>query len=63
MIHDEERAHITMPNEARLRDMTYAMTVHYDVEIEYTRYLTPEQIEQIEHSSEPMEGGEPTLNN
>jgi DNA-directed RNA polymerase II subunit RPB2 len=60
VIHDEERAHIMMPNEARLRDMTYAMTVHYDVEIEYTRYLTPEQIEQLEHSSEPIEGGEPT---
>jgi len=62
VIHDEERAHIMMPNEARLRDMTYAMTVHYDVEIEYTRYLTPEQIQQIEHSSEPIEGGEPPLN-
>ena len=53
VIHDEERPHIMMPNEARLRDMTYAMTIHYDVEIEYTRYLTPAEIEQLEH----VEGG------
>jgi DNA-directed RNA polymerase II subunit RPB2 len=58
VIHDEERPHIMMPNEARLRDMTYSMTVHYDVEIEYTRYLTPTEIEQLEHSSSTnMEGG------
>ena len=59
VIHDEERPHIMMPNEARLRDMTYSMTIHYDVEIEYTRYLTPQEIQQIEHSSVVMEGGEP----
>jgi DNA-directed RNA polymerase II subunit RPB2 len=58
VIHDEDRPHIMMPNEARLRDMTYAMTVHYDVEVEYTRYLTPSEIEQLEHSSSTnMEGG------
>jgi DNA-directed RNA polymerase II subunit RPB2 len=57
VIHDEDRPHIMMPNEARIRDMTYAMTIHYDVEIEYTRYLTPSEIEQLEHSSTQLEGG------
>ena len=40
MIHDGEEdgargAHYMYPNEARLRNMTYAMTVHYDVEVEF----------------------------
>lgn len=38
MIHDgttERGAHYMYPNEARLRNMTYAMTVHYDVEVEF----------------------------
>ena len=35
IIYDDERAHYMYPNEARLRNMTYAFTVHYDVEVEY----------------------------
>ena len=27
------------PNEARLKNFTYAFTIHYDVDIEYTIYL------------------------
>ena len=27
------------PNEARLKNFTYAFTIHYDVEIEYTLYI------------------------
>ena len=60
VIYDEERPHVMMPNEARIRDMTYSMTVHYDVEIEYIRYLTPSEIESLEHSAiqpEHQEGG------
>jgi DNA-directed RNA polymerase II subunit RPB2 len=36
---DDDRAHFMYPNEARLRNMTYAMTIHYDVEIEYIDIL------------------------
>ena len=32
-IYDEGRDHFMYPNEARLRNMTYAVTVHYDVEV------------------------------
>ena len=31
--------HYMFPNEARLRNMTYGMTVHYDIEVEYTTIL------------------------
>ena len=42
MIHDKERgAHYMYPNEARLRGMTYGMTMHYDVEVEFIDILSP----------------------
>ena len=33
IIYDERRQHYMYPNEARLRNMTYGMTIHYDVEV------------------------------
>jgi DNA-directed RNA polymerase II subunit RPB2 len=41
VIHDTNNAHYMMPNEARMRNMTYAMTIHYDIEVEYVRLLEP----------------------
>ena len=38
---DENNPHYMLPNECRLRNMTYATTIHYDVEIDYTRILRP----------------------
>jgi DNA-directed RNA polymerase II subunit RPB2 len=35
VIYDDERAHYMYPNEARLRNMTYGITIHYDVEVEF----------------------------
>jgi DNA-directed RNA polymerase II subunit RPB2 len=35
VIYDDDNPHFMYPNEARLRNMTYAMTVHYDVDVEY----------------------------
>ena len=35
IIYDEDRIHYMYPNEARLRNMTYATTVHYDVEVDF----------------------------
>jgi DNA-directed RNA polymerase II subunit RPB2 len=34
VIYDDNRSHYMFPNEARLRNMTYGMTIHYDVEVE-----------------------------
>jgi DNA-directed RNA polymerase II subunit RPB2 len=39
IIYDENNTHYMYPNEARLRNMTYGMTIHYDVEIEYIDIL------------------------
>jgi DNA-directed RNA polymerase II subunit RPB2 len=41
VIHDNNNAHYMIPNEARMRNMTYAMTIHYDIEVEYVRLLEP----------------------
>ena len=35
MIFDETRQHYMYPNEARLRNMTYAITLHIDIDVEY----------------------------
>jgi len=34
-----ENPHYMFPNEARLRNMNYSMTIHYDIDIEYYDYL------------------------
>ena len=34
IIFDEHQEHYMYPNEARLRNMTYAVSIHYDVEVE-----------------------------
>ena len=33
---NKQREHFMYPNEARLRNMSYSFTIHYDVEIDYT---------------------------
>ena len=38
VINDEGRQHLMYPNEARLRNMTYAATIHYDVEVDFFAY-------------------------
>jgi DNA-directed RNA polymerase II subunit RPB2 len=43
VIHDENNVHYMYPNEARLRNMNYSMTIHYDVEIEFIDKLLPGQ--------------------
>jgi DNA-directed RNA polymerase II subunit RPB2 len=44
VIYDKENPHYMFPNEARLRNMTYGMTIHYDIEIEFTDILEPGQM-------------------
>ena len=41
VIHDENNPHYMFPNEARLRDMNYSMTIHYDVDVEFIDKLQP----------------------
>lgn len=53
VIYDEKHAHYMFPNEARLRNMTYGMTIHYDIEVEFVDLL-----EEGESPNIIMEGGE-----
>ena len=39
VIYDEDSSHYMFPNEARLRNMNYGMTIHYDVDIEFVDIL------------------------
>ena len=39
VIYDKGQAHYMYPNEARLRNMTYGMTVHYDIDVEFIDIL------------------------
>lgn len=41
IIYDDDRDHFMYPNEARLRNMTYGITVHYDVEVEF--FIAPDE--------------------
>jgi len=47
VIYDGDREHYMYPNEARLRNMTYAMTIHYDIEIEYIDILRDNEIAKV----------------
>lgn len=61
---DKDNSHYMFPNEARLRNMTYGMTVHYDIEIEFITILEDGEapnivgLETVEDYEEPeLEGG------
>jgi DNA-directed RNA polymerase II subunit RPB2 len=45
VIYDDHRAHYMFPNDARLRNMTYGITIHYDVEVEFKYYVGGEKKE------------------
>ena len=39
IIYDDKNAHYMFPNEARMRNMNYGMTIHYDIDIDFVRIL------------------------
>ena len=47
VIFDNEKPHYMYPNEARLRDMNYSMTIHYDVDVEFIDQLLPGEVPTI----------------
>jgi DNA-directed RNA polymerase II subunit RPB2 len=51
IIYDEELgkpfAHYMYPNDARLRNMTYGVTIHYDIDVEFFYYNGEQRIEEI----------------
>ena len=50
---DKENSHYMFPNEARLRNMTYGMTIHYDIEIEYIDILRSGELPYVIGGGEP----------
>jgi DNA-directed RNA polymerase II subunit RPB2 len=38
VIYDNGNTHLMFPNEARLRNMSYSMSIHYDLDVEYLQY-------------------------
>ena len=45
IIYDELKSHYMYPNDARLRNMTYGTTIHYDVEVDFIYYENGERKE------------------
>jgi DNA-directed RNA polymerase II subunit RPB2 len=45
IIYDDNYSHYMFPNDARLRNMTYGITIHYDVEVEFIYYIEGEKKE------------------
>ena len=39
IIYDDNHSHYMYPNDARLRNMTYGMTIHYDVDVDFIYYV------------------------
>jgi len=53
----DDNMHYMFPNEARLRNMTYGMTVHYDIEVEIIDLLEKGEMPSVV-GSDDMEGGD-----
>ncbi len=45
IIYDDDRTHYMYPNDARLRNMTYGITIHYDVDVDLIYYENEEKKE------------------
>jgi len=43
VIYDDNNIHYMYPNEARLRNMNYGITIHYDVDVEFIYYIQDEK--------------------
>jgi len=43
IIYDDRNSHFMFPNDARLRNMTYGVTIHYDVDVDFVYYIEGEK--------------------
>jgi len=57
VIYDDKNPHYMYPNEARLRNMTYSMTIHYDIEVEHIDILDDGEAPYIVDSLVELEKG------
>ena len=44
---NNDNSHYMFPNEARLRNMTYGMTIHYDIEVEFITLLKENEMPKV----------------
>ena len=58
VIYDNNHSHYMFPNEARIRNMTYGMTIHYDIEIEIVDMLEEGEEPQVAFEKIDLKGGE-----
>ena len=49
VIYDDKHSHYMFPNEARLRNMSYSMAIHYDVEVVIQDTLAPGELPRAFH--------------
>ena len=45
VIYDDNNSHYMFPNDARLRNMSYGITIHYDVDVDFIYYIGDEKKE------------------
>ena len=57
ILYEGEKPHFLFPNEARLRSMSYAMTIHYDLEIEFINILPVNTVEEATSGGFGQMGG------
>jgi DNA-directed RNA polymerase II subunit RPB2 len=61
VIYDDTHTHYMYPNDARLRNMTYGTSIHYDVDIEFIYYVGEERTVHKEQLSKIYLGNFPIM--
>jgi DNA-directed RNA polymerase II subunit RPB2 len=61
VIYDDTHTHYMYPNDARLRNMTYGTSIHYDVDIEFIYYVGEERTLHKEELSKIYLGNFPIM--
>ena len=61
VIYDDTHTHYMYPNDARLRNMTYGTSIHYDVDIEFIYYVGEERVIHTEQLNKIYLGNFPIM--
>ena len=61
VIYDDRYTHYMYPNDARLRNMTYGTSIHYDVDIEFIYYVGEERVVHTEQLNKIYLGNFPIM--
>jgi DNA-directed RNA polymerase II subunit RPB2 len=61
VIYDDNNTHYMYPNDARLRNMTYGTSIHYDVDIEFIYHVGEERTVHVEQLSKIYLGNFPIM--